>query len=542
MKEKEIPRVLIAGAGPTGLMLACQLALRDVPFRIIDKNEDHTTQSRALVVQARSVEIFGQMDLAQQALQLGERAKAVNVVVNGKRVLHMNVREIGEGLTLYPYLLMLEQSKTEKLLNDFLADRGHTVERQTALLDFTQDADSVTTTIKHTQRPEEVLQVDWLVGADGAHSVVRDKLNIPFAGKTYQQSLFVLDCEVSLHLPSDEMYIAFAESAFAGFFPLTNGRCRVIGTVPEACEGKDTISFEEVAQDFAQRLNMDVSLRNPDWISLYSSHHRAVSAFRQGRCFLAGDAAHIHSPVGAQGMNTGLQDAYNLAWKLAFVSQGKAKTTLLDTYHEERAPIAHNLVRTTDKVFNLVTSKDPLMKTVRMHVLPVLMQTVLPLAQKQPFIREAGFKTISQIGIHYRQSDLSQEDPHSHFPKQAPRPGDRVPYLPAKDRSVGTQDLVKGTQFHFVLFSGEEPNEEAQQIVQKLKEEYPDLIVFHDIRLFAETKALYETFGMQKQGYYFVRPDSHIAYRSASLGTHHFSTYLEHFLLKSATEAFSPLA
>src|SRR5260370_18978584 len=185
MKEKEIPRVLIAGAGPTGLMLACQLALRDVPFRILDKNEDHTMQSRALVVQARSVEIFGQMDLAQQALQLGERAKAVNVVVNGKRVLHMNVRDIGEGLTLYPYLLMLEQSKTEKLLNDFLADRGHTVERQTALLDFTQDVDSVTTTIKHTQRPEEVLQVDWLGGADWAQNAVRGKLNIPFAGQTY---------------------------------------------------------------------------------------------------------------------------------------------------------------------------------------------------------------------------------------------------------------------------------------------------------------------------------------------------------------------
>jgi 2-polyprenyl-6-methoxyphenol hydroxylase-like FAD-dependent oxidoreductase len=543
MKEKETPRVLIVGAGPTGLMLACQLALRDVPFRIIDKNEDHTTQSRALVMQARSVEIFGQMDIAQEALQLGEKAKAVNVVVNGKRALHMNIRDIGEGLTPYPYLLMLEQSKTEQLLNDFLAHRGHKVERQTALLDFTQDAHLVTATIKHTNRQEEVIQVDWLVGADGAHSVVRHNLNIPFAGKTYQQSLFVLDCEVSLHFPSDEMYIAFAESAFAGFFPLTNGRCRVIGTVPEADEGKDSVSFEEVAKDFAQRLNMDVSLSNPEWISLYHSHHRAVSAFQKGRCFLAGDAAHIHSPVGAQGMNTGLQDAYNLAWKLALVSQGRAKAILLDTYHEERAPIAHNLVQTTDRAFNVVTSKDPLMKTVRMHVLPALMQTAVPLAQKQRFIREAGFKTISQIGIHYRQSDLSQEDPQLHFPKHAPKPGDRVPYLPATEHSVGTQDLVEGTQFHFVLFSGEEPNAEAQQILQKLKEEYPDLIAFHDLRLLAETKALYETFGMKKQGYYFVRPDSHIAYRSASLGTHHFSAYLERFFLRGSTmEAFPPLA
>jgi 2-polyprenyl-6-methoxyphenol hydroxylase-like FAD-dependent oxidoreductase len=528
MKEKENPRVLICGAGPTGLLLAGQLALCDVPFRIIDKNEDHTFQSRALVVQARSVEIFAQMGIAQKALHLGEKAKAVNVVVNGKRVLQMNVRDIGEGLTPYPYLLMLEQSKTEQILNDFLADRGHMVERQTALLDFTQDAYSVTATIKPTHRKEEALRVDWLVGADGAHSVVRHKLNIPFAGKTYQQSLFVLDCEVSLHFPSDEMYLAFSQRAFAGFFPLTNGRCRVIGTVPPECEGKETVSFEEVAKDFAQRLNMDVSLRNPDWIALYHSHHRAVSAFRQGRCFLAGDAAHIHSPVGAQGMNTGLQDAFNLAWKLAFVSQGKAREALLDTYNDERMPIAQNLVRTTDRVFNLVTSKDPLMKAVRMHVLPVLMQTVLPLAQKQHFLREAGFKTISEIGIQYRQSELSQEDPHSWFPKHAPKPGERVPYLPAKEPSVETQEMVKGTQFHFVLFSGEETNEEAQAIRRQLTEEYPDLIEFDEIRLSAGTKELYETFGIQKQDYYFVRPDSYIAYRSASLDTQHFSTYLVH--------------
>src|SRR6266487_3243990 len=369
MIEKETPRVLISGAGPTGLMLAGQLALRDVPFRIIDKNEDYTTQSRALVVQARSVEIFGQMDIAQEALHLGVKAKAVNVVVKGKRVLHMNVRDIGEGLTPYPYLLMLEQSKTEKILNDFLAQRGHTVERQTELLDFTQDANSVTAIIKQTNRKEEVIQVDWLVGADGAHSVVRHKLNIPFAGKTYQQSLFVLDCEVSFKFPSDEMYIAFAERAFAGFFPLTNGRCRVIGTVPEACEGKDAVSFEDVAKDFAQRLNMDVSLGNPDWISLYNSHHRAVSAFRKDRCFLVGDAAHIHSPVGAQGMNTGLQDAYNLAWKLALVVSGQADATLLDSYEKERVPIAERLLTTNDRAFKLVVSDSWLAGLLRTRII-----------------------------------------------------------------------------------------------------------------------------------------------------------------------------
>src|SRR6266581_6138958 len=474
MKEKETPHVLISGAGPTGLMLAGQLALRNVPFRIIDKNEDHTTQSRALVVQARSVEIFGQMDIAQEALHLGVKAKAVNVVVNGKRVLHMNVRDIGEGLTPYPYLLMLEQSKTEKILNDFLAHCGHTVERQTALLDF----------------------------------------------------------EVSFNFPSDEMFIAFAERAFAGFFPLTNGRCRVIGTVPEDCEGKDAVSFEDVAKDFAQRLNMDVSLGNPDWISLYNSHHRAVSAFRKGRCFLAGDAAHIHSPVGAQGMNTGLQDAYNLAWKLALVAQGKAKEPLLDTYNDERLPVAHNLVRTTDRAFNIFTSQNPLAKGFRVNVVPVVMQAVLPFAQKQKFVRQLAFKTISEIGIHYRESNLSREDPQSQFPRHAPKPGDRVPYIPFHEHSVGIQEMVKGTKFHLVLYVGEGADEKTQQELHELKKEYSDFIDFHEVVVSDKTRVLYEKFGIRRQGYYFIRPDGHIASRNSHLDVELFRSYLQRFLIK----------
>jgi 2-polyprenyl-6-methoxyphenol hydroxylase-like FAD-dependent oxidoreductase len=318
------PAVLIVGAGPTGLLLACQLALRGVSFRIIDKNTDHTTQSRALVVQARSLEIFEQMGIAREALNCGQRARMVSLIVNGKQAFQMPIGNVGEGLTAYPYLLMLEQSNTEAILTDLLARLGHAVERTTELLDFTDRDNAVTATVKHGDGNKEVLQADWLVGADGAHSVVRETLGIPFAGKTYEQSLFVLDCEVSPPLHRDAMHIVMSDQAFTGFFPLTNGRSRILGTVPVGLEGRDSLSFEDVATDFDRRVKMPVQLKNPAWISLYRSHHRVVSTFRKGHCFLAGDAAHIHSPVGAQGMNTGLQDAYNLAWKLALVIQGRA--------------------------------------------------------------------------------------------------------------------------------------------------------------------------------------------------------------------------
>ena len=520
--------VLIIGAGPTGLMMAAQLALRGVMFRILDKNADHTTQSRALVVQARSLEIFDQMGIAQEAVSLGEKATGVNVIVRGKQVMHMALRDAGKGLTAYPYLLILEQSKTEKILNDFLACHGHDVEWNTELVDFTQAADSVTATIRHADRQEETVQAEWLVGADGGHSLVRRTLNIPFAGKTYQESLFVLDCEASLALPRDEMTIAFSEKAFTGFFPMTNGRCRVIGTVPEGLEGRDTITFDDVARDFDQRLHMDIRLYNPAWISLYHSHHRVVATFRKGRCFVAGDAAHIHSPVGAQGMNTGLQDAYNLAWKLALVIQGKAHEELLETYHEERIAIAQNLVRTTDRAFNYVNTQHPLVKRFRLYVMPIAMRAILPLVQRISSFREVAFKTVSEIGIHYRESRLSQQDPRSHFPRRAPKPGDRVPYLPATETSQGTRNLVQGTKFHLVLFVGLEADAKTEQEVHQIQQARPDLLVCDEVLLNAETLVLYRSFGIKKQGYYVIRPDGYIAYRSSSLDLQGLDEYLRH--------------
>lgn len=192
---------------------------------------------------------------------------------------------------------------------------------------------------------------------------------------------------------------------------------------------------------------MPVRLLNPAWISLYRSHHRVVSTFRKGRCFLAGDAAHIHSPVGAQGMNTGLQDAYNLAWKLALVMHGRAAVSLLDTYHDERIGIARRLVQTTDRAFNYVNSQHPLLKGVRLHLLPLILPLVAPPALRPELLRETVFKTISQIGIHYRKGLLSQEAPDARFSRSALRPGDRVPYVPPCGAFAGSQSPTTGTKF-----------------------------------------------------------------------------------------------
>jgi len=521
-EQADIP-VLIVGAGPTGLMLACQLAIHKIPFRIIDKNEDHTMQSRALVIQARSLEIFHQMGIAEEAIQYGKIARAVGVFINGKKVVRIPVIDIGKGLTRFSHLLMLEQSHTERILEGFLIKQGYAIDRNTELIAFTQAQDIATCVVKKNGGNEETINTKFVIGADGAHSVVREKLNIPFEGKTYQQTLFVLDCKAEVDLPDDEMYLTFAGTSFGGFFPLKNGRWRILGNIPAVLSQKE-ITFEDINKDFAQRVKMKVRLFDPHWLSVYHSHHRYASTFRQGRGFLVGDAAHIHSPVGAQGMNTGLQDAYNLGWKLALVLKEKAKDKLLDNYTEERIIIARNLVRTTDRVFNLLTNAKASIKLFRMHILPYALRLGGPVFQKIRFLQKFAFIRVSEIGIHYRFSSISQNASFGSFSKQAPRPGDRLPfeeYIDISGEHINIQDLTRGKFFSLFVFDEKVP-EDISLIVDPFK----DFISIERISLTEHTRQLYSRFGIKRNGLYLIRPDMYIAYRSNGYNADHFQKYV----------------
>jgi 2-polyprenyl-6-methoxyphenol hydroxylase-like FAD-dependent oxidoreductase len=527
-KQNHVP-VLIVGAGPTGLMMAGQLTRFGIPFRIIEKHEGPTTQSRALVVQPRSLEIFEQMGIAERAVERGRAFQTISYVVNGKLAQRVPLGDFGKGLTQFPYLLILEQSKTEPLLGSFLQQRGHNIEWCTELVSFTQSDSGVSATVKHHDR-EERIEAEWLIGADGGGSLVRKTLNIPFGGETYKESLFVLDCKINWPFKDDEAAIALAQDAFGLFFPMTDGRCRVSGIVSEEYAYKDTISFDEVNRDFAKNLKMDLTLSDPQWISLYHAHHRYVARFREARCFLAGDAAHIHSPAGAQGMNTGLQDAYNLAWKLALVIRNKADDKLLDTYHEERLPIARKLVRTTDRLFAVTVSQNPLVVFWRVHVLPHL----VALIPKEKHLLRFAFRLISQIGIDYRDSSLSQNASLGSFPRKAPRPGDRLPFVTFHENNklVSIQDKVKAPAFHLLLFTKNNSGEPFKAILD-LVDEYNDVIQIETISSPPGRNDFYKAFGVQNGGYYLVRPDMYIAYRSNSLNQEHLKQYLKRIDLKS---------
>src|ERR1017187_3296096 len=248
--------VLIVGAGPSGLMMACQLAIHGIHFRIIDKKEHSVTYSGALIVHARSVEIFNQMGISDKVVEEAIIANVLSIFFNGKKTIQISLKDVGQGLTKFPNLYLIEQSKTEQLLIDFVTAKGYSVERKTELRSFTQDETGVTYVLKLPDGKEEAIKTKYLIAADGGHSTVREQLKISFAGKTHPVSLFIIDCKAELDLPSDEMCFSFSDASTSGFFPMKNGRKRIDGAIPAELESNDHITFEDIEKNFAERLHM----------------------------------------------------------------------------------------------------------------------------------------------------------------------------------------------------------------------------------------------------------------------------------------------
>ncbi len=521
--------MLIVGAGPTGLMMACQLAMRNISFRIIDRSSGNTKRTRALIITARTLEIFQQMGIADEAMRQGKIAKGINVIADGKKSLRFDLKQIGKGLTDFPFLLILEESKTEALLTQFLNRYNTTIERNKELLCFSQNKKNVRATVKDENGEEEMVAAGWLIGADGTHSRVREQLNISFSGRTYKQSLFAFDCEIDLHFPPDETYLTISEETFVAFFPMINGKCRVIGLVPPEKEQKKILTFEDINGPIVKRTRLKIKIQNSEGISKFLAHQRVANSFRKGRCFLAGDSAHTHSPFGAQGMNTGLQDACNLAWKLALVIRGKADEQLLSTYHKERYEIAKRLMKTTDKSFNAISSRKKILKFFVSKIIPPALKILLPVAQKCPFISRPAFKKISNIDINYRESRLSKDYDLNSFNKIPLKSGDRVPCNWLRKR------FTEGISFHLLIFS---KNGSGTDELEEICKPYSNLIKVCMIPLNANTERIYRQFGIKESGYYLIRPDSYIAFRSQTLEHRTLQNYLSLSLKLKCVQVF----
>ena len=413
--------VLIIGAGPTGLVLALWLTRLGAQVRIVDKAPGPGTTSRALAVQARTLELYRQLDLADEVVRLGHRTSGVNLWVKGRRAARVAFEKVGLGLTPYPFMHIFPQDQHERLLSARLVARGIQVERGVELLDFENASDAVTARLRRPDGTEEVCHADYIAGCDGARSRVRDVIGAAFPGGTYRHLFYVADVQAQGPAIDGELHIDLDQADFVAVFQLAGeGRARLIGTVrDERADQADTLTFADVSDRAIG--NMKVQIDRVNWFSTYHVHHRVTDQFREGRTFLLGDAAHIHSPAGGQGMNTGIGDAINLAWKLAAVLTGGAGDSLLDSYQAERIGFARRLVATTDRAFRFATAQGRLADLTRTRLAPLLIPRIMGVKA----VREFLFRTVSQITLHYRGGPLSAGKAGQ------VRGGDRLPWAPA---------------------------------------------------------------------------------------------------------------
>jgi 2-polyprenyl-6-methoxyphenol hydroxylase-like FAD-dependent oxidoreductase len=490
------PQVLIVGAGPTGLVLALWLTRLGVRVRVIDKTAEPGTTSRALVVHARTLEFYRQVGLANEVVRQGREFVAANLWVKSRRVGRLGFGAMGQGLSPFPYMLIYPQDEHEKMLIQRLAQAGVAVERSTEFLQMEDHGDQILARLRTPDGAEQTLATQFVAGCDGAHSTVRNVIGAGFPGGTYAHLFYVADAAATGAVINGELHVALDEADLLAVFPLKRtGSARLIGTVrEEALPDHNELSWNDVNRTVIDRLGITVERVN--WFSTYHVHHRVADRFRQGRVFLLGDAAHIHSPVGGQGMNTGIGDAVNLAWKLAAVLRGRCALSILDTYELERIAFARRLVATTDRAFTVVTSPGRIARVVRVFVAPV----VLPALFKSTAVRRFMFRTVSQIAINYRHSSFSQGSAGRILA------GDRLPWVPNETPANTTQDNFAPLesldwQVHVYGLCDSRIGEHCRKIG----------LAFHNFRWsIAAAQA-----GIEQSALYLVRPDGYIGLASA---------------------------
>ncbi len=410
----EATDVLIVGAGPTGLMLANWLARLGVDCLLIDSKSGPTRESRALGVQARTMEIYDQLGIVTEVLAGSQIAEGIAPGYERKPFGYVRFLSLGSGTTPYPHIYIFEQSRNEQVLSENLKRLGTGVrweQRLTGLQDEVTD-DGGTAVVAAVEGPAGPARIRarYCVGTAGTSSAVRKLRQIPFEGSTNEHTFYVADAHGVTGLSPASINLRFGSEYMLLGFPMgEGGHDRLLGSVRQGPgHAVDDEPVESSVRPMLQRV-FGVNYDSSSWFSTYKVHHRVAADFRNGPVFLAGDAAHVPSPVGAQGMNTGLQDAHNLAFKLAAVVRGEAPDSYLDRYTAERRPVALRLTRTTGRLFGIVTSDRFLLRQVRRFLLPLAAPVAIRVVP-----RLAGgsriFEYISQVRIHYWMSGRARAE------------------------------------------------------------------------------------------------------------------------------------
>jgi len=527
---------LVVGAGPVGLSMAAALLAQGLRVRIIDSAPDRAQESRAIGIQARTLEVFEISGVVDQFLGLGHRLNGVTLYgETGSEIGHL---DFGYIPSRFPFILTLPQSETERILGDHLRKHGLEVERQTALIGFEKSDLTVLAKIALPDGRQEEISVDWLLGCDGARSKVREVLGLQFAGKTFDLHFLLGDVHAESALSEDHAHVFGRPEGLLAFFPLGKGRYRLVADNPPEqlrTEKKPTLNeWQSIADG---RSSVSMKLSDLGWTTYFRVNSRMVEKLRRGRVFVLGDAAHIHSPALAQGMNTGIQDAWNLAWKLALVQRCFARPDLLDSFERERMPVEHSVLRMTEFTQNMITAEKRSNRLLRDNLLPILSGTGV--------FQRTATKTVSETGIEYRSSPVVED----HYAPDGPHAGDFAPGVivsrPEKNGKITLATLFGQGHVLFYLASLENwPDgfQTAKPIFELIQKHYGRVITAY---LILPNEAslgqpgidvLVDIEGQFAQHYatsvlYLVRPDGYIACRCLAAKHNLLESYLDKYFV-----------
>lgn len=505
--------VLIAGAGPTGLMMAALCKRLNLSFRIIDKNSGPATESRAIGIQSRTLELFHKIGIVDEFIARGMKASGAKLHLNGELKLEIDMSDMARTDTLYPFIFFLSQNETEKILLREIRN----VERNTKLLSFKDKNNRVSAVIMNSNGDRETITARFLCGCDGSHSVVRKCLGLEFKGDAYGSEFLMADCKVDWSGGHDKVQVFLDTGKIGVFFPLKDNRSRVLTISPyKGATPKTTATtaypakLHDLEKEFRKAAHIDLKLSDPVWVTRYHVHHRTVDRMRCGNVFLLGDSAHIHSPVGAQGMNTGLQDANNLAWKLkAAILHPTFADELLETYQMERLPIAKHLINFTDKIFSAAVNQNKLFLTGRNLFLPIVAKTLMSI----PKGKRMMFRFVSQLNIHYHSNLVSRSNAIRILQAGERAPNNRL------NKTATLHDLFKGYEYHAVAVKKTNFNDlEVRRIYEHMEE-----LGIYNVHFFRgeETndgysiqvgKDFFECWNVEQEGLFIIRPDGYIGY------------------------------
>lgn len=351
MVDKQVD-VLIVGAGPTGLTLALTLARYGISFEIIDRKTTPSNNSRAIGIQPRTIEVFSRLDVAKEVLDRARTIEKGNLYFSGQWTAKL---EFSRLVTPYPFVTLLRQNETEAILEAALNEHGHYVQRGEALVSLTHYPSRV---LAHLESDSNrTIEAKYVVAADGANSTIRRMLALPFSGKSFKESWVLADMKAKWNISREEVHIFFSDRGVLEVFPLTDDTIRITGNLAS----DESFNEAELGELIEQRSHMDVEIDEVEWFSLFRVHNRMVDSFIHNRVILMGDAAHINSPVGGQGMNTGIADSFNLGWKLWLHLKAGAPFRVVDSYRDEREHVARNVLQTTNVATEVLQTTLPVL-------------------------------------------------------------------------------------------------------------------------------------------------------------------------------------